>query len=238
MVTRFSFHPWIVAAFFVPWVFWSAHSADAGMSLGTGQNLSWSPSSNPSPVLTIPVLNDLSTSQQMAAWALGLQIFRTSGSGTLSIDTSSIGTPSNYVFAGSTPNPIQSSQTGGQVFINGDDNFNSVAVPASGKNLVQFSFTSTGANGTFDVRAFNDNAGNITNWTDDAFTNNAFTNAPFNTTTMPTLGTITVAPAATPEPGSLALAAISGLGLLAHGWRARCRAKASGVALQSAADSA
>ena len=122
---------------------------------------------------------------------------------------------------------------------NSNPNYSST-VPTSGDNLLSFTLDhSAGASGTFEIIAFaSSNVNTYSNWTyynqanpsdPDNFSNYAFSNIPA-TGSFPAnpgtfvLGTISVNPAAVPEPASMVLAGIATAGCAGYGWRQRRKA--------------
>lgn len=194
------------------------------LRLGTGLNVSVFPGGS-SAFVTVPLFNDTGTPtlNHLAGWQVSLRIVPQLGStGTVSIDTATIGYPANNVLHD--PFPAAAPQltiSGGDVTVTSTNaDFTGDTVPNSGKALfvVRVNASPT-ALGLFDLVVFNDAAGNRTNWTDSAFTNQAFTNAPFVSGNVLTLGTIT----AVPEPGSLLICVAGCLATGAYGraWRRR-----------------
>jgi hypothetical protein len=177
----------------------------------------------------------------MFGWALGIEFVPQGGAtGTLSVGTAS--NPSNNALTGSpgSPSTFVGNPSGPNTYTVISNTNNTIVgstVPSSGDNLVTFNLTSTNASGTFKIMAFNDSSNGYSNWTyynasnvndPNNASNFAFTNIgasgtfPGSPQTF-SLGTITVTPAAVPEPGSMVLAGIAAAGCAAYGWRRKRR---------------
>lgn len=220
--------------------------ADA-LSVGTipTSPLSWNLATNPtdSPAMTIPITNG-STPQTatLFEWTMALEIVPANGAtGTLSLAT--VSTPSNNVLNAGADSPTANYISSGGYYYtfasNNGPNYSST-VPTSGANMLSLQLSATSnASGTFNIYALpGSSADPLSFWTyynqannsdPDNGVNYAFTNIPFGTGTGTgvLLGSVLVTPAAVPEPGSMVLAAIAGLGYAGYGWRKRRRAASS-----------
>jgi hypothetical protein len=186
------------------------------LALGTGESLSWTPSTQPSsPTFTVSVENPGgAVTEQVIAWSLGLAIVPEAGaSGTASFATAT--QPSNYLFASDSSGISQSPPTSPvQLLANDVATDTGQVVPSTGANLLALTFSATaGAHGVFDIVAYgNSVAGSYWIPNTATFPTTAFGNAPFASNDPTgfgapvTLGTLTlVLPSSVPEPHSAIL---------------------------------
>jgi hypothetical protein len=194
----------------------------AGLSLGTGENLTWN-LADPSPTFNVSVLNPGgAVTDPVIAWQLGLAIVPEGGAtGTVSIGNFSA--PVDYLLAGDSsgisegsPGPMSPVQH----LYTDVANDSGVPVPSSGANLLAITFSQITATGVFDIVTYGDSvegsywiSGN-----DQTFTPQAFDNVPFPPNGFPgepvLLGTLTIQGAAVPEPHSAFLIACGGAGIV------------------------
>ncbi len=197
-----------------------------GLTLGTGENLSWNTSTSSSPTFDVSVQNPYSVTDPVFGWSLGLAIAPESGaSGTVSIATAT--QPANYLLTGdSTGITAGAINPRVQLLMFDTATDSGQPVPAGGANLLALTFSATtGATGAFDIVAYgNSVAGSY--WVDGNDPNllaNAFLNAPF-AQNDPTefgqplvLGTLTLTQsAAIPEPRSVLLLLCGVAGVLVY----------------------
>lgn len=216
------------------------------LRVGTGLNFTWNRAvdGTNSPFVTIPVFNDGPfTGQTIAGWSLRLALVQVSGPVVATFDLASAAYPANHVL--SFPDAITKSLSSGQLLASGSDadavgdfadgpdagtdpDFDTV--PASGDNLLTFRLTTASpltSGGVYEIRALNNAAGSLSNWTDQDFNDISFSNVPAVASTSVLLGTVTIQ--AVPEPGSMALLGVASLAGAGYGWRRRRQAAAGSV---------
>lgn len=159
-----------------------ANVASGGDLSISGQDLSWSPTTEPSPRLFIEINNDTGTGDLLLAWELTLEIVPDVNA-TGSVQFMSASKPPDYLFPdGSTgigPPFSGPSDTIGPL---GDGYFLGVIVPSDpspGRNLVQVDFVaSSDADGGFDILAVPDEHGS-SSWYSSDFAPRAYLEIPF-----------------------------------------------------------
>jgi hypothetical protein len=179
-------------------------------------------------------------------WSLELQIVPLTGAtGTLAISNADFPTTGTDLLSGDAPgtllsdlslnNLLQDSNGVTQpAIINGVSSANVYSItngnaasvntiaPSGNSSLTTITLNSTNASGQFGIYAVNDNnlGSGDTSWANKSFVASSFTNLPDPGDTPANasfvqLGTITVVP----EPGSMILAGMAGLGMCGYGWR-------------------
>jgi hypothetical protein len=190
-----------------------APARGADLLLGTGENLSWNTTTQPtSPTFNVSVQNPGgAVTDPVLIWQLGLAIAPEAGAvGTLSFAT--FGPPVNYLLAGDSTGIVSAvANPPVQLFVNDAAllGSNGVVVPSAGANLLALTFSAgSGARGTFDIVTYGDpSLGSA--WVSGTTQNTlAFGNVPFPAT-FPgppvVLGTVTLTQSTVPEPHSVVL---------------------------------
>ena len=162
-------------------VFLSNVASGGDLSI-VSQDLSWSPTTEPSPQLFIEINNDTGTEDLLLAWELMLEIVPDENA-TGTVEFMSAGEPLDYLFpSGSTgiaPEFIGPSDTIGPL---GDAYFLGVIVPARpepGRNLLQIDFVaSPDAAGEFDIFVVADEQGS-SSWYSSDFAPRVYLDMPF-----------------------------------------------------------
>jgi len=181
-------------------------------------DITWDPSVDgpASGPISVEIFNSQIDSELLGGWMLTLAIQPVSATGTLQFDSRSLPT-TDYVMEGNSTG-LMGTITDSSIFaFAGVPNSPfGVAVPASGKYLLDITFKSPdNASGTFALVAVPGLF--VTQWSNDVGDDVDFTNIPFGATDPVVLGLVNVVP----EPGSIVMALVGLSALGGYGWRQR-----------------